>query len=189
VSPKILTAACIGAQIVLLAVSFNGLSATLGWGINLESPVHFDKEHRTTTAWAPVYFVCWLLSQATLLTLIFEQLARHRQRQPWLRVPSLGGLSDTRGSVFGHRLHQVLILLIFVAPLYAGGRFMLVTLRATVTCDAGKCWLDGFENGVQFFPPWESWAFGAGYFIVTLLWLTALWLLTRDTNNHIEAST
>ena len=94
-SPRILTTACVAAEIILLAVSFNGMSATLGWGITIESPVKFEAHERTTTAWAPVFAVCWLLAESAVLLLTFEQVIRHSGRSPWLRVPSLVGLSET----------------------------------------------------------------------------------------------
>lgn len=178
-SPTLLTAACVGAQIILLAVSFNGMSATLGWGISIESPIHFEAETRTAAGWAAVYFVCWCLAQAAVLVLSLEQLARHRDRPRWLRMPSLGGLSSTTGSQFGFRLHQALLVLVPLASLYAGGHFLRLTLNARVICDPVICWLDDKDHGVQFFPPWEPWALCMGYFIVTSVWMYALWQLAR----------
>jgi hypothetical protein len=178
-SPKVLTAACVGAQIILLAVCFNGLSATQGWGISIESPIHFEAGHRTPTAWAPVYFVCWFAAQMAILILSLEQLARHQDRPAWLRMPSLGGLSETSGSPFGYRLHQALVILIPLTSLYAGGHFVRVTLGAKVICEPAICWLDDTKHGVQFFPPWESWAFCAGYLGVAMAWIYILWQLAR----------
>jgi hypothetical protein len=205
VSSKILTAACIAAQVILLAVSFNGLGATLGWGVSIESPIRFDAHERSTTAWAPVFMVCWLLAESAVLILLLEQLARHKRRAPWLRMPSLGGLSETPGSRFGLRLHQALILFVVIGPLYSGGHFLLKTLSASVVCENGarintladhfvgvgsantRCWLDGAEHGVEYFPRWEAWIFCFSFISVAALWGYVLRDLARS-NNPVSPS-
>jgi hypothetical protein len=182
---------------------FNGMSATLGWHINIESPIHFERQDRSTTAWAPVFMVCWVLAESAVLVLAFEQIMRYRSKSPWLRMPSLGGRADLAGSRLGLRLHQALILWIAIAPLYAGGRFLIVTLTAVVNCGetlkihtlaehltltgpAGvRCWLDGAERGVEYFPRWEGWAFLVAFTAIVFAWLALLRLLTKPNLNSL----
>jgi len=173
---------CIGWQFLALAVCVNGLSATQGWNISIDWPFHFGAEHRSTTAWAPVFFLLWLGAQLGLLLVTFEQLGRLQDQPPWLRMPSLRGFPNpSDSSRLGYGLHQALIVLVIVVSLFAGGHFLKKTLLASVECGPTICWFDSSEPGVgvEFFPPWETPAFIAAYFIVAILWTRALWKLVR----------
>jgi hypothetical protein len=137
------------------------------------------------------------LAESAVVVLSLEQLARYKERGPWLRLPSLGGLSEKIGSGFEYRLHQVLIGFVCLAPLYAGGHFLLVSLQAHTECGGvpfnhtfygqffsfapapARCWLDGPERGVEFFPPWEPWAFCGGFVSTVILWAYIFRLLIR----------
>jgi hypothetical protein len=193
---KFVTATWVGAVILLLALSINGLSATLGWHISINSPITWNDERRSTTAWAPVYFALWCLSETAVLVLCFELLRRHRKSPPWLRLPSIAGMPDSIADPFSRRLHKGLILVIVAGPLYAGGHFLAKTLAASVECagrpvvrawpdhflaapTCDRCWLDGPERGVQFYPPWEGWAFLVCYVAIMSFWVRALHRLTK----------
>lgn len=190
-SPKTLNVACVGSQIILLAVSFNGLSATLGWSVSIDSPIHIEASHRSTTAWAPPYFFMWSLSELVVLTLVFEQLVRNRTNAVWHRFPSLGGLATSSDTRYSLRLHQFLIALVVLGPLYAGGRFLKKTLEADVYCgsartigewwehfvrhgNGARCWLDGQATGVEYFPPTEAWGFLAAFIAAAFFWGLAI---------------
>jgi hypothetical protein len=194
--PTKLTTAWIAAQITLITVSFNGMSATLGWGLWLPSLVVLDAPNRSTTAWAPAHFPIWFAAEVAVLVLSIGLLRRNRERPPWLRLPSFA--ADPEGVIdrFSRLLHIGSIVFLIVAPLYAGGRFLLKTLEGDVYCEDalivhewldhfrmiptnGRCWLDGQERGIEFFVRWEAWTFLVAYVAVLIAWIRILQLITR----------
>jgi len=189
-----LITAWIAVALLSLIESVNGMSKTLSWDLVLHSPIGMESAHRSTTAWAPIYFVEWGLIQCVLLTVTHEVLQRFRDRPRWLRLPSLVGVPRNWSSRFTRMTHVGLIALVVLGTLYAGGHFLRKTFTGTVYCDggtlpitrwgyflwepaAGHCYHDGAEKGVEFFPRWEVWAFTVVYLGVLVTWGWCVWRL------------
>jgi hypothetical protein len=195
-SNKYFVVAWAALAILCLIESVNGLSKTLGWGLVIDSPFEFGDPKRSTTAWAPVYFIVWFALQLPLIAITHEVLMRNTQREPWTRLPSLAGMPDATENGFTRVIHKLTLSLLLAVIVYAGVHFFWQTLEAVVYCGGElvvstegdhfgfkthpeACYLDGKEAGVQYYPLWESWAFLGCLSSVLALWIWFVWRLVR----------
>jgi hypothetical protein len=199
-STKYFTAAWVVLATLSLIESVNGMSQTLGWGLTLQSPIEFDYDKRSTTGWAPVYYIEWLILQLPLLLFTHVLLTRNTKRPSWMRLPSLVGMPDASESSFTQRTHKVTLVLLILALLYAGGHFFRQTITAGVYCTYDLkiktwtpeitswkqhlalrsykdiCYMDPKGKGVQFYPPYEGYIFLISY---TAIFFTWAWFFRR----------
>jgi len=189
-----LITAWIAVALLSIIESVNGMSKTLHWELVIDSPITMNAPDRSTTAWAPIYFIDWSLIQFVLIAVTHEALQRFRDRPRWMRLPSLIGMPEEWSSRFTRTCHIGLILLVFLLPLYAGGHFLWQTISGETTCAGGSqpigglayftwqpavgpCYHDGKTAGVQFFPQWEVWLFSILYGAAVSTWSWFLWRL------------
>lgn len=200
-SNKYFVGAWVALAILSLIEALNGISQTLHWGLAIDSPIGFDFASRTTTGWAPIYFIEWFVLQLPLIALTHEVLARNRERAAWARLPSLVGMPDSSESRFTRTTHKITLTFLLLIIVYAGCHFFIQTLDADVYCgseriidvprhhfvfksNGERCYLDGQGAGPQYYPRWESWAFLISLIAVLCTWAWFAIRLVRGKRGH-----
>lgn len=196
-SNKYFVGAWAAVAVLSLIEAVNGISKTLGWGLVIDSPIEFDLSSRTTTGWAPIYFIEWFLLQLPLIALTHEVLSRNQQRAPWARLPSLVGMPDLSETRFTRTTHKITLTLLLSILVYAGCHFFNQTLDADVYCGSQRvisdrldhfalksheerCYLDRQGAGPQYYPQWETWAFLISLIVILSSWVWFSVRLVRE---------
>ncbi|MGH8425258.1 MAG: hypothetical protein ACRER3_23370 [Pseudomonas fluorescens] len=200
-SNKYMVTAWAAVALLALIECINGMSATLHWELVISSPIKMESTTRSTTGWAPIYFIEWTLIQLVLIPLTHEVLRRHADRPRWSRLPSFVGMPEDFNDRFTHISHITMLVSLVTITLYSGGHFFWQTLDADVYCagkvvieeplehfkfrtGVGDCYLDNKGPGIQFYPRWESWVFLLSYGSAVAAWA---WFIVRLTTGDASA--